>query len=93
MAGVTDTQPHSGHQQHPEPRLTERRLGRGWNAGCGYCEGLEGRWGGGVWTCILKSAYEYKKKEKKKEKKKKGSGLGKNEQDDFCIPVLYSFLQ
>lgn len=24
---------------------------------------------------------------------KKGSGLGKNEQDDFCIPVLYSFLQ
>lgn len=33
------------------------------------------------------------KKRKEKGKKKKGSGLGKNEQDDFCIPVLYSFLQ
>ena len=54
MAGVTDTQQHSGHQQHPGPQLTGRGgLGFGWNIGCvcvcvcvcAHCEGL-GWWAG-----------------------------------------------
>lgn len=44
MAGVTDTQQHSGHRQHPGPRLTGRG---GWavDETLGVCivSGLEGR--------------------------------------------------